>query len=67
MDYGMSDGVLRVKLRAATAGYTLRRWSVDCSPDHSMQGHEFRLWLKDCLALYGIRNVVLAPGYRVPG
>ena len=66
MDYGMQDGVLRLNLRAATAGYILRKWSVDCSPDHSMRGHEFRLWLKDCLAIYGVRNAVLAPGYRAP-
>lgn len=66
MDYGMEDGVLRMNLRAATAGYTLRRWSVDCSPDHSQHGHEYRLWLKDPLALYGVRNAVLAPGYRIP-
>ena len=63
MDYGMRDSVLRMKLRAATAGYILRKWSVDCSPDHSLRGHEFRLWLKDCLALYGVKNAVLAPGY----
>lgn len=31
MDYGMRGGVLGMKLRAATAGYTLRKWSVDCS------------------------------------
>ena len=66
MDYGMQKGVLRMKLRAATAGYTLRKWSVDCSPDHSLRGHEFRLWLKDPLALYGVKNAVLAPGYRSP-
>lgn len=66
MDYGMRDGVLRMKLRAATAGYILRKWSVDCSPDHSLRGHEFRLWLKDHLALYGVKNAVLAPGYRSP-
>ena len=66
MDYGMEDGVLRMKLRAATAGYTLRRWSVDCSPDHSLHGHEYRLWLKDHLALYGVKNAVLAPGYKEP-
>ncbi|PNG62044.1 hypothetical protein TI06_23995, partial [Vibrio vulnificus] len=29
MDYSMEEGVLRMKLRAATAGYILRRWSVD--------------------------------------
>jgi len=66
MDYGMRDGVLRMKLRAATAGYILRQWSVDCTPDHSLRGHEYRLWLKDHLAIYGVRNAVLAPGYRSP-
>ena len=66
MDYGMRDGALRMKLRAATAGYILRKWNVDCSPDHSLHGHEYRLWLKDHLAIYGVRNAVLAPGYRTP-
>lgn len=63
MDYGMRDGVLGMKLRAAMAGYILRKWSVDCSPDHSLRGHEHRLWLKDHLALYGVKNAILAPGY----
>jgi predicted DNA-binding transcriptional regulator YafY len=67
MDYAMDGGVLRMKLRAATAGYILRQWSVDCSPDHSLRGHEYRLWLKDHLALYGVKNAVLAPGYVDPG
>jgi hypothetical protein len=66
MDYGMQGGVLRMKLRAATAGYILRKWSVDCTPDHSLRGHEYRLWLKDHLAIYGVRNAVLAPGYCSP-
>jgi hypothetical protein len=62
----LRDGVLRMKLRAATAGYILRKWSVDCSPDHSLRGYEYRLWLKDHLALYGVKNALLAPGYRSP-
>jgi hypothetical protein len=66
MDYGMRDGVLRMKLRAATAGYILRKWSVDCSPDHSLRAHEYRLWLRNPLALYGVTNAVLAPGYQHP-
>ncbi len=66
MDYGMRDGVLRMKLRAATAGYILRKWSVDCSPNHILRGAEYRLWLRNPLALYGVRNAVLAPGYRSP-
>jgi hypothetical protein len=66
MDYKMEAGSLRMKLRAATAGYILRQWSVDCSPDHSLHGPEYRLWLKDHLALYGVKNALLAPGYREP-
>jgi len=66
MDYRMEGGHLRLKLRAATAGYILRTWSVDCSPDHSLRGHEYRLWLKDPLAIYGVKNALLAPGYRSP-
>ena len=66
MDYGMQGGALHMKLRAATAGYILRKWSVDCSPDHRLRGPEYRLWLKDHLAIYGVRNAVLAPGYASP-
>ena len=65
MDYGMQGGVLPMKLRAATVGYVLRKWSVDCSPDHSLRGPEHRLWLRDHLAIYGVKNAALAPGYRV--
>lgn len=64
MDYGMDRGVLKLRVRAATAGYMLRKWSVDCSPDHKLQGLEYRLWLKDHLILYGVQNAVLAPGYK---
>jgi hypothetical protein len=66
MDYGMPDGVLSVKVRAANAGYMLRRSAIDCSPDHSLSGPEYALWLKDPLALYGANNAQLAPGYRNP-
>lgn len=66
MDYAMQDGMIRMKLRAAMAGYVLRKWSVDCSPDHSLHGPEYRLWLKDHLAIYGVKNAMLAPGYRAP-
>jgi hypothetical protein len=65
MDYGITDGVLKIRVRAATAGYMLRRWSVDCSPDHSLRGLEYALWLKDPLSLYG-SNAQLAPGYVDP-
>lgn len=66
MDYGMVDGSIRMRVRAAVAGYMLLRWSVDASPDHSLKEEQYRLWLSDPLALYGVENAKLAPGYRAP-
>ena len=66
MDYGMKDGSIRMRVRAAVAGYMLLRWSVDASPDHSIKEEQYRLWLSDPLALYGVENAKLAPGYRPP-
>ncbi|NLY34823.1 MAG: WYL domain-containing protein [Alcaligenaceae bacterium] len=66
MDYDMPEGVLHVKVRAANAGYMLRISTIDCSPDHSLEGLEYALWLKDPLVLYGASNARLAPGYRDP-
>ena len=66
MDYGMTDGSIRIRVRAAVAGYMLLRWSVDASPDHSLKDEQYRLWLSDPLALYGVENAKLAPGYRAP-
>lgn len=66
MDYGMKDGSIRMRVRAAVAGYMLLRWSVDCSPDHRLTDEQYRLWLSDPLALYGVENAKLAPGYRAP-
>ncbi|WP_215779021.1 WYL domain-containing protein [Paludibacterium sp. B53371] len=63
MDYGMENGVLRLTLRAATAGYTLRKWGVDCSQGHRLRGHEYRLFLKERQVLDNVRTAVLAPGY----
>ena len=63
-EYGMSDGRLVTRVRAALVGYMLRRWNVDCTPDHSLRGGENQLWLKNRQALYGVANLVLAPGYK---
>jgi hypothetical protein len=65
MDYGMDSGSLNLSVRAAIAGYFLRRWSVDCSSDHALRGPEHRLWLRDHLALYGVKSAAIAPGYQL--
>ncbi|GAA6169225.1 WYL domain-containing protein [Sessilibacter corallicola] len=64
LDYGMAGGVLKVEIRAATAGYLLRLWNVDCSYNHSLKQLEYQLWLKNKQALYGVANLALAPSYE---
>jgi len=64
-DLGMRRGRLTVTIQAAVAGYVLRQWLVDCSPDARLVGPEFRLWLADASRLDGVSNAVLAPGYEV--
>lgn len=64
LDFDMDEtATLKIRLRAAVVGYALRQWSVDCSPDHSLDPVEFRLWLKNPGALYGVDNLELAPGF----
>jgi predicted DNA-binding transcriptional regulator YafY len=63
-EYGMENGALRMRVRAAMAGYLMRRWNVDCTEDHSLKGAEYHLWLRNRQALYGVTNLVLAPGYE---
>lgn len=62
-DYGMSDGVLRLKTRAALAGYVLRRWSIDSSSGHVLDPSSHHLWLRNPQALYAVESAALAPGY----
>jgi len=66
MDYGMTDGSIRIRVRAAVVGYMLQRWSVDCSRDYRLKEEQYRLWLSNPLALYGVENAKLAPGYQAP-
>ncbi|WP_226100508.1 WYL domain-containing protein [Dickeya oryzae] len=62
LDYAMTDGVRHVTVRAATAGYLLRRWNVDCSTDHHLNGPEYQLWLANPACLDAVSNASLAPG-----
>ena len=63
LDYPMKEGVLRIRAKAALAGYVLRRWSVDCSEGHSLRGSEYRLWLRNREVLEGVDSASIAPGY----
>ncbi|WP_318826326.1 WYL domain-containing protein [Burkholderia cepacia] len=67
VDYGMQNGTLRIKSRAALAGYFLRRWSVDASTDHSLAPSEHHLWLSNPQTLYDVESATLAPGHEVRG
>ena len=62
-DYGMVENILEIHVRAAVAGYLLRRWNVDCTAEATLDGAEYHLWLSNRQALYGIDNLVLAPGF----
>ena len=63
LDYGMDSGVLNLNIRAALAGYLLRRWNVDCTADAELVGGEYQLWLKNRQTLFGAENLTIAPGY----
>lgn len=63
LDYGMKGGVMKVEIRAATAGYLLRLWNVDCSKAAQLKTPEFHLWLKNYQTLYGVGNLAIAPGF----
>lgn len=64
-DYGLEDGVLKIKARAALAGYVLRRWSIDSSPDHRLDPSTHHLWLRNPQTLYGVESASLAPGRAI--
>ncbi len=67
LEYGMTDNMLKVQVRAAVVGYLLRKWNVDCSENHSLQGPEYHLWLQNTPTLYGVENLHLASGYNNTG
>ncbi|MCD8559951.1 MAG: WYL domain-containing protein [Shewanella xiamenensis] len=62
LDYGMKGGVLKVEIRAAIAGYLLRQWHVDCSTNATFKDGGAQLHLKNRAALYGVKNLNIAPG-----
>lgn len=63
VDYAMREGCLRLRVRAALAGYALLRWGVDCSAEHALDTARHHLWLANPETLYGVESASLAPGY----
>ncbi|PKF57214.1 WYL domain-containing protein [Alteromonadales bacterium alter-6D02] len=64
MDYGMTNGVLKLEVRAALVGYLLRQWNVDCSEHASISGAEYQLYLQNKQTLLGTKNLTIAPRYH---
>ena len=62
-EYKMTGGKMLINIRAALAGYFLRRLNVDCSLNHSLIGREYQLWLQNRESLYGVEALEIAPGY----
>ena len=63
MDYGMQNSQLLIGVRAAMAGYLLRRWNVDCTERGVLEGAEYQLWLQNRFTLNKVDNLAIAPGY----
>lgn len=59
-EFGMTDGVLRHRCRAAIVGYLLRLWEVDITPQHRLPAAGHHLWLREQAALHGVDSVTLA-------
>ncbi|EAQ32303.1 hypothetical protein OS145_07641 [Idiomarina baltica OS145] len=64
MDYDMKNGLLTIDVRAAMAGYLLRRWNVDCTEEATLNGPEYQLWLRNRTSLMNTSNLAIAPGYE---
>lgn len=64
LDYGMTQGLMNVEIRAAIAGYLLRLWNVDCSENACLSAIQCQLALNNRAALYGVQNLSIAPGYN---
>ncbi len=65
LDYDMSNGCLNLEVRAALVGYLLQQWQVDSSEKHSLTSSQYQLALLNPASLYGVKNLMLAPGYVI--
>lgn len=64
-EHGMTNGVLKHKVRAAMAGYILRLWNVDCSINIPKENaNEYQLWLKNTADITRMADINIAPNYK---
>ena len=63
-DYQMKNGMLVLDMSAPLVGYALRRWAVDCTPNHVLDPRSHHLYLSNSQTLYGVESAALAPGYE---
>lgn len=62
LDFPMENGFLHLRARAALAGYVLRRWGIDCSPNHFLDPVTHPLWLRNHGVLESVSSAAIAPG-----
>ncbi|MCF5222773.1 helix-turn-helix transcriptional regulator [Pseudomonas syringae] len=64
LDYGLESGQsIKRSVRAAMAGYLLRRWGVDCSPEATLNPDEYQLALRDPKWIATQVSLAIAPGF----
>ncbi len=60
-EYKMIRGMLKIKVREATAGFFLRSWNVDCSPDATLSPKVYHLHLNNVKNFEGSEMLFIAP------
>ena len=63
--FDMGNNVRDIEIRAAMAGYFLRLWNVDCSPNASLRGNEYQYVLTNMVEVAKVADLMLAPGYTM--
>lgn len=64
LDYDLAPGQsILQSVRAATAGYLLRSWGVDCSVNAELSPMEYQLALCNPLSIARLVNLSIAPGF----
>ncbi|MCP8687146.1 helix-turn-helix transcriptional regulator [Marinobacterium sedimentorum] len=64
-EYGMKDGVARLQVRSAMAGYLMRLWDVDCGAGSTVNSNPSHLLaLNNREHLSNVASLVLAPNWN---